>query len=79
MKNISKFSVSIVVVVRIAAVDGVWGGHWFSCGIVQCGKTLISIFQQFSAAIKKFWVWGEDWPLGYNFMEFEISLIFPKS
>ena len=34
------------------------------------GKTLISIFQQFSASIKKKLVWVEDWALGYNYMKF---------
>ena len=28
----------------------VWG-RWFSCGVTQCGKALISIFQQFSGSI----------------------------
>ena len=26
-------------------------GRWFSFGVAQCGKALISIFQQFSASI----------------------------
>ena len=54
MKNFSKFCVSIVVMSRIKAMDGIWGRLWFSCEIVQCGKALISIFQQFSAAIGEF-------------------------
>ena len=37
---------------------------------MQYGKTLISIFQQFPASIKKVWAPGEDWELGYNSMKF---------
>ena len=32
---------------------GMWGGLWFLCRVVQCGETLLCIFQQFSAG-----VWG---------------------
>ena len=34
--------------------------------IAQCGKTLFSIFQQFSAGIGALLVWGEGWALIYN-------------
>ena len=45
-------------------------GLWFSCEIVQCEKTLISVFQQFSASIKKAFGLGGDWAPGYNSMKF---------
>ena len=48
----------------------IWGKLSFSCEIVQYRKTLISIFQQFSASIKEFLGSGEHWALGYNSMEF---------
>ena len=41
---------------------------YFSCELAQCGKTLISIFLQFSASIKKNFGFEEDWVLGYNSM-----------
>ena len=35
-----------------AVVGGVYeSGLWFSCGAVQCGGALISIFQRFSASV----------------------------
>ena len=40
-----------------------------SCEIAQCVKTLIAIFQEFSASIKKSLVLGEDWVLRYNYMK----------
>ena len=30
-----------------------WGRLWFSCGMAQCGRALVSLFQHFSAGIKK--------------------------
>ena len=49
---------------------GMWDKLWFSCEIAQCGKTLISIFQRFSACVGEFLVWGGGLALGYNSMKF---------
>ena len=42
----------------------------FSCKIAHYGKSLISVFQEFSASITKLSFWKEDWALGYHFMKF---------
>ena len=57
--------------------QGIWDKLCFSCEIAQCGKALISIFQQFSVSIKKAFGLGEDWALGYNLWSLEIFVIFP--
>ena len=46
----------------------VWG-RWFSCGVAQCAKALISIFQQFSASIYGVLGLDGDWALGFDSME----------
>ena len=34
------------------------------------GRSLVSVFQRFSASIKKFLFWRGNWALGYHFMGF---------
>ena len=56
-----------------AVVGGVYeSGLWFSCGAVQCGGALISIFQRFSASVGGILGLGGGggWALGYNSMGF---------
>ena len=46
---------------------GIWGWLWFSCGVVQYGKGLIFVFQEFFASINKiFSIRRGDWALGYH-------------
>ena len=48
-----------------------WDRLWFSCEIAQCGKALISIFQQFSVSIKK--ILGLEGRLGtFFFLSFGV-------
>ena len=41
-----------------------------TCEIVHKAKTLISVFQEFSASINKVSFWHGDWALGYYSLEF---------
>ena len=45
-----------------------------SSEIAHCGKSLISIFQEFFASINKISILAGDWTLGYHSMEF---ILFP--
>ena len=43
---------------------------WFSCGMSHSGKSLISVFQEFSASIGKAFILVGGWALGYHSTEF---------
>ena len=48
---------------------GMWGGFWwFSCGMAQC--TVLLVFGGSLLVSGDFGVWGEDWALDFNSMEF---------
>ena len=40
-------------VVSCGGFRGIWGWLWFSCGVAHSGRSLISVFQDFFASIKK--------------------------
>ena len=51
--------------------QGILRKLWFSCGIAQWGRALISIFRHVSASVGgAFGLRGGDWALGYNSMKF---------
>ena len=65
------WGVCLCVVAILRLWGRMWGGLWFSCGMAQCGRALVSLFQHFSAGVGGIWrLGGEDWALGYNFMKF---------
>ena len=39
--------------VGCGGLRGIWGWLWFSCGVAHSGRSLISVFQDFFASIKK--------------------------
>ena len=43
---------------------------WFSCRMSHSGKSLISVFQEFSASIGKAFILVGGWALGYHSTEF---------
>ena len=48
------------------------------CVIGHCGKSSISIFQEFFASIEKWLFWEDDGALDNNSISFEIFLILPN-
>ena len=49
------------------ASRGVWGWLWFSCGMVQCGKGLIPIFEHFFCTIGKDFILAGGLGAGLSF------------
>ena len=48
----------------------IWEQFQFSCEVAQCGKTLVSVFQEFFPGISGFSIWRVGWALGYHSMGF---------
>ena len=46
------------------------GFHVYSCGVVHCGRSLISVFKGFLLVLTKFSFSRGDWALGYYSMYF---------
>ena len=44
----------------------------------RSGKSLISIFREFSSSIDKAFIFGGDWALGYHSVGLDTFMIFPK-